>query len=206
LSETKRSADDRHQPEAVTKNIWDHLEAGARQGIHPWHLVGLATVENGLPRNRTVVLRAINQHERWLCCHADVRSPKVAQIASQPEVAWLFYDPFERVQLRVTGKATLHASDAFADERWAASSLDSRRCYLAPYPQGQILPGPQVNLPDDLLNGPPTLDRSEAGRPNFCAIKGSIERFDWYDLNSAGHLRLEVTWPDGLPRFNWLAA
>lgn len=203
---SRRFSDLRDDPAAILQAIWAGLEWGCQAAAAPWHLGTLGTVTSDGCALRTVVLRAVSSAERWLCCHTDRRSPKIAQVNRCPRVSWLFYDPVERVQLRIQGTASVHLDDAFADARWAASSLDSRRCYLAPLPPGAPTEAGVVNLPPHWRNGPPDPAASEAGRPHFAVLRSTIDELDWYYLHSAGHLRLRWRWSAAGWQAEWIAA
>ena len=181
---------------AVLADVWLRLEDAADGARSRWHLPTLATVADGRPQARVVVLQHVDRQRRTLAWHCDGRSPKAAQVAADPHVALLFYDAPARLQVRVQGVATLHAEDAIADAGWAATRLDSRRCYLAPHPPGTPADGPAGNLPAD-LDGNPDERRSEAGRANFAVARCRIERLDWLLLNARGHRRAEFVWRGG---------
>ena len=193
-------------PAAIVGQVWSLLENVPAQAAAAWRLPVLGTTGAAGCELRTLVLRAFDAAKRRLICHTDVRSPKIASIQHDPAGAWLFYDPVLRVQLRVAGPLELHSEGALADQRWAELSLENRRAWLAPEAPGAMQSGPFVNLPPDLRERPPTWEESEAGRRNFCVLTGRIDRLDWYYLRAAGHLRLQVTWTNDVPRYEWLAS
>ncbi|MGP1271872.1 MAG: pyridoxamine 5'-phosphate oxidase family protein [Phycisphaerales bacterium] len=163
---------------------------GAESARHPFHTPVLVTVEpNGEPAARTVVLRVGDPADGLLLCHTDSRSPKLRDIAHQPLVVWVFYDAEARLQVRARCLATVHTDDALADERWAASSLSSRRCYLGPRPPGTPSSEPSANLPADVRTRVPDEARAATGRGNFAVIRGEIMEVDVLHLHHAGHRR-----------------
>lgn len=194
------------QPPAILNQVWRLLALAPADVSHPWRLPVLGTPDDNGCDVRTLVLRQFDPAHRTLICHTDLRSPKVDQIRPALRGAWLFYDPAQRVQLRIVGPLQLHHGDALARQRWEEVPLEQRRQYLAPAAPGTIQPGPFVNLPEHLRDRLPTSEESEAGWPNFCVLTGLIERLDWYFLRTAGHLRLQVRWTDGVPVFEWLAS
>ncbi len=172
--------------------IWRLLGRGVADRRHGFRLPTLSTVdEQGLPRARTVVLRRAIPDAGVIACHTDARSPKVRELVHQPAVAWTFYDAGERVQVRATGKAEVLRpdEDSRAEEAWQRTSLDSRRCYLAPHAPSSTSPGSSSNLPSAFEERKPTQAESEAGRAHFRVVWTVIERLEWLTLRHDGHRR-----------------
>jgi general stress protein 26 len=192
--------------DSVLSALWSGLAAAVRDRDHSWHLPTLATIGlDGSPQARTVVLRDIDPVAATILCHTDARSPKVAEIAAQPEVAWHFYDPRSRVQLRVKAIAAVHravADDPLALERWSASTLSARRCYLAPRPPGETADGPSANLPEGLLDRSPVAGEDLPGRTNFAVVATRAVEIDWLWLRAGGHRRARFSVSGGAAR--WL--
>jgi len=184
--------------------VWARLEAGARSGSDPFHTACLATGGAGGPSARTVVLRRVDRAERRICCHTDARSEKAEALAVDPRATWVFYDPRERVQLRVWGRVKLHADDALAQVQWAASGLGGRRCYLSDGGPGAVLTGPGSGLPRDLEERAPTEAESAAGRPFFTVVACQLDAMDWLVLDGRGHRRARLAWTNGAWRRDWI--
>jgi hypothetical protein len=55
----------------------------------------------------------------------------------------------------MSGKASLHTDDQFADDQWAGSKITSRLNYCATQPSGTPVDAPMSGLPDFLLNKVP---------------------------------------------------
>ena len=169
--------------EQILNDIWSCLREGVNHGAHPFHTPVLANIIGDDPDLRTVVLRQVDQKQRVLLCHTDVRSPKFFALENNPQVAWLFYDRRTRVQLRFYGKASLHHADSTAQARWEKSSPNSRLCYLTPQAPGAVLPVGDGNVP-----------ASGDGFESFAVISCQIVSIDWLCLRSAGHLRTRFDW------------
>ncbi len=191
----------------IVNEIWTELQAGVTSGKHPFHLPVLGTVDAaGWPQLRTVVLRGADPERLRLLCHCDRRSPKVDQVRTQPCVTWLFYDPQAKVQLRVRAWAEVLADDPEADRRWLATTIRSRRCYLAPRAPGTKSVDPTSNLPEDLRDNDPEPARSEQGRDRFAVIAARVREIDWLCLDGSGHLRALFRWDaSGRREQVWLA-
>ena len=110
---------------------------------------------------RVVVLRRVAAGERFIQCHTDRRAPKIAEIRADPNVHWLFYDAPSRLQLRVSATAEVLTEGPEFERAWLDSTLDARRCYLAPSAPGTDCTQPSANLPESHLRRQPTLEESE---------------------------------------------
>jgi len=186
--------------------VWRLLADGAERAQSPWHTAVLGTVCGGLPRIRTVVLRRVMAERRLLVCHTDRRSPKVGQIGAAAGLAWLFYDPIHKLQLRVSGQGrVLDDDDPLASEQWARSRVGSRRCYLAPLAPGTPSDIPQSGLPNAPLDDSLTPEQSEAGRVNFAVVACEAATMDILQLGARGHLRIQLTWSPGGNEAGWVA-
>lgn len=187
--------------DAILATLWSGLAAAVRDRDHPWHLPTVATIGlDGSPQVRTVVLRAVDPVTHAIACHTDVRSPKVAEIAANSCVAWHLYDPRERVQLRISAVATIHRAadnDPLALERWSASTLSARRCYLAPRAPGDPCDGPSANLPEHLLDRSPVAGEDAPGRDHFAVVLTKAVEIDWLWLRAAGHRRARFAIGEG---------
>lgn len=170
--------------DAARAELWRLLEAGPRTARNAFHTPALATVDaHGLAQVRTVVLRAVDPDAGTLRFHCDRRSRKAAEIAATGRAALHVYDAAAKVQLRVGGRARLHADDALADAAWAGAMAMSRVGYgIAPAPGAIIADGAAYALPDEA--SAPTL-----GRPNFAAVVVRAERLEFLYLDRRGHRR-----------------
>lgn len=188
----------------ILKHVWKNLDLGAIDRRHPFHLPAFATVENGEPRIRTVVLRRFWRRPAALAFHAHSGSPKVAQVIAEPRVSWLFYNPEEGLQVRISGRAEAIGSGELHDEQWAATDVLARRCYVGEAPS-QLSPHPTSGLPEDLVARKPTIEESEVGRSNFIVIRSTIEEIDCMELDVKGHRRSHFKWTEsGNLESKWL--
>jgi hypothetical protein len=200
----KKSQGKRDTFEGVLKEVWTMLQRGVTHFNDPFHWPVLGTTGKDGSRLRTVILRQIILPERMLVCHTDARANKVKEISDSARVSWLFYHPKRKVQLRISGHATLHAGDHFAEQQWAATKITSRLNYCAVKPPGTPIEKPLSGLPDFLLNKVPTLLESQRGRKNFMVIAGRIDSMDWLILRAFGNLRARFDWDENGLNAKWL--
>ena len=190
--------------DGVLNEIWAMLKRGADHYKDPFHWPVLGTVTKEGPSLRTVILRQCRLPDRILVCHTDSRAMKVPEIRNTDQVSWLFYHPKKGIQLRVSGKATLHTDDSFADDQWTGMRITSRLNYCATQPPGTPVESPSSGLPAFLLNKIPTLLESEKGRQNFSAIACRIDSIDWVLLSLLGNRRARFDWDNNELSAQWL--
>jgi hypothetical protein len=188
--------------DTLLTDCWDQLTAAAETGKHGFHLPVLGTLaaepETNVPELRTVVLRAADADRYTVLAHTDTRSPKAKQIRQHREAAWLFYDRDCKLQVRLAGPTdllTFHPPTSEVDvelvrSRWDASTLSSRRCYLAPAAPGTPADQPSPNLPAAFRNTVPQQEAQVApGEDHFAVIRTRAATLDALLLHHAGHRR-----------------
>jgi hypothetical protein len=173
----------------VERQAWTLLVDGSRNPKDAFYTGTLGTLSTSGPSLRTVVLRQADPQQRSTVCYSDVRAGKVAEIRGNSAVSWLFWDDARKVQLRLTGRATVHTDDALADGHWQSTSPSNRRSYLAGPAPGSVQPFPTSGLPEGLDTREPTEEESAAGRPYFAVIITQVERLEWLWLTRGGHRR-----------------
>lgn len=190
--------------ETLATALWRELGRGVREAKAPFHTPVLATLTPHGPEPRVVVLREADAVNRRLRCHTDVRSRKVAEIAAQPAVSWLFYDAAQKIQIRAGGMAQVHHLDDLAARAWTDSRLSSRRCYVIADAPGTVVDAPKSGLPKHLTGRIPTLAESAAGWENFAVVVAEITRLDWLYLDAHGHRRAQFVWDGADWRGTWV--
>jgi hypothetical protein len=190
--------------DGVLEGIWKMLDRGVSNYRDPCHWPVLGTAGSKGPELRCVILRGFSRSERILLCHTDARAAKVREIARRSKVSWLFFHPEKKVQLRITGHATLHADDDFADHQWAASRLSSRLNYCATKPPGTPIGSPSPGWPDFLFHKAATLLDTEKGRQHFAVISCRIDAIDWLVLRLSGNRRAHFEWDEAGLHAEWL--
>ena len=191
--------------DGVLRQIWSSIARGVKDRRHGFHSPAVATQGPNGPDIRTVVLRDCRESLRRVTFHTDMRSAKVAALRQFCGVAWLFYDPARKTQIRLSGRATVHHGDARAAEGWARTRDFSRRCYCIPVAPGSAVAGPSGGLPEGMETRAPTTEESERlGWPHFAVVDTVADRLDWLWLAHDGHRRAGFTWADGTWRGAWL--
>lgn len=175
------------------------LERGVADRRSAFHQATVATVTaDGLPAVRTVVLRGVDRRAPSIRFHTDRRSRKFAELSQRPAVAVHFYDHGHKVQLRLLGRAVLHAGDATTAALWAGMREMSKACYRQPQP-----PGLPVAAAAEIDAAQPLGDAD--GLLNFVAVEVRLETLEWLYLAARGHRRAVFDLASSPPRGTWLA-
>ncbi|MAN61705.1 MAG: pyridoxamine 5'-phosphate oxidase [Parvibaculum sp.] len=189
------------------QTTWREMLLGAvSERTHPFKKPVLTTIGlNGGPKARIIILRDLDLEGRSIRLHTDARSDKVAEIGKNPNVMLAFYDPAQEIQIQVSGDATVHRHDTYADAAWRGAAPSSRRAYLAEWEPGTPLSGPASGLPADVEGKIPSEERLEQGRSNFAAIRMVFEQVDWLFLSPTGNRRARFVVKSNNWTGTWLA-
>jgi 3-hydroxyisobutyrate dehydrogenase len=189
-----------YSPKELENDIWLRLLNGSLRAKESFHLSVIATVNNGLPEQRTVVLRKAIPEKKQLWFHTDLRSNKIPQIVENSYVHWLFYDKQTQIQLRVQTLARIHQLDELAATQWQNTHSQSRKCYLTELP-----PGSSIEFPGDGLEYLGNKTENEWGKSNFAVIVAQVQQIDWLWLNHQGHRRAVINYENGTVKdFSWV--
>lgn len=182
--------------DTTLREAWAMLTDAARNRHAPMHTVSVSTIgRDGAPKVRTVVLRAADPSMRTLRFHADVRSDKVHELRANPLCEVLAYDVERKIQIRLTGRASIHEAGHFAQRAWDESQVMSRLCY-----RQDAAPGSTSADPAALI-----AFADHDGRENFSAIEVLIHDIDWVFLSTQGNRRAKFSWASGSWQPSWIA-
>lgn len=184
----------------IPEVTWKLLLEGVQRAKSPLHTVCLGSVGESGPCLRTVVLRQCVPDDRLIACHTDARSGKVSEVRSEPAVCWVFYDRERRLQIRLSGQASVHTDDAFADDCWARTRAGGRACYNT-----DIASGSQLDEPFRAPARIATPEQESEARSHFAVISCRIDFLDWLVLSATGHRRARFHWSDGRWNGAWIS-
>lgn len=152
----------------------------------PFRMLQFATVSpEARPGLRTVVIRALERGAGaptlTVEFHTDRLAGKVRELAFSPNAALLGWSAALALQLRLDGRASVHAGDALARARWDALSPNARAAYGFAVP-----PATAIGDPD----APPRRERDEDRFARFAVIRFETAVIDVLSLDgSAGQRR-----------------
>ena len=171
----------------VLAGAFRHLAEGVSDREAAFRNLALGSVDaSGAPSVRTVVLRGFNPAAGVLTVHTDLRAAKTTQVRANPLVALHAWDDAAQTQLRIAGRAALHAADARAEAEWGRLHGGTRATYAVADAPGTPLTDPAAvaRVPD------------EAAFANFTVIDVAMLSLEWLLLASSGHRRARFTFGD----------
>lgn len=109
--------------------IWKRLMRGVHDRHAPARHPTLATATpEGIPKARTVVLRAADKEAGTLDIHTDLRSAKIGELRSTPFAALHVWDTSAHLQIRVEAQVRILSGEEVA-ETWETVPAPSRLSY-----------------------------------------------------------------------------
>jgi len=183
---------------------WELLNQGLANRNATFHIPVFICGEDNNSSGRIIVLRSLNEKEKKICFHSDIRSNKIKILKKNPKGCFLFYDKTQKIQLRISGKMKINYQNEITKKSWKKTSHMSRQCYL-----GKISPGTETNYPTsgltkDIDNSKYSIKESESGYKNFCVIEAYITSIEWLYLAAKGHRRAQFTFKDDHVDKKWL--
>ena len=110
--------------------IWELIRTGLKNRDAPFHIPILICGNKNKFDGRIVVLRGVDEKEKKIWFHSDIRSNKVKFLNSNPEATLLFYDKNEKIQLRISGLTQIYYQNDVTRISWEKTVHMSRQCYL----------------------------------------------------------------------------
>lgn len=174
--------------DALVDDVWQRIARGLDGKWPPWSLPTLATTATaGGPRARVLALRGADAAARTLTFHGDARSMKVSEIAADPRVCVVFWDPTDGIEARFTGEASLHCGDVVSEAAWARVSPLRR---LAA--RSAEMPGAHLAHPVRFDTLPMNPDHD--GHANFAVIEVRVDCLDWLWVGADDMRRATFGW------------
>ena len=169
--------------------IWKLLNLGLQNRDAPFHIPVFICGNGNKSDGRIVVLREIDEKEKKIWFHSDIRSNKIQILKSNSGANLLFYDKSEKIQLRIYGHTKINYQNDIAKKSWEKTAHMSRQCYLGNETPGSSTSKPTSGLSADVDNLKYTIEESEIGYKNFSVIETYIKSIEWLYLAARGHRR-----------------
>ena len=184
--------------------IWDLLKNGLQNRNLPFHIPIFICGHKEKFDGRIVVLRGVDENEKKIWFHSDIRSNKIKILKSNPEATFLFYDKNEKIQLRISGITKINYQNSKTEKSWKKTAHLSRQCYLGNNAPGSNVSSPTSGLTTEIDNLKYTKEESEKGYKNFCVIDTFIKSVEWLYLDAKGHRRAYFSLENNSLEKKWL--
>ena len=188
----------------VYLKIWELLKLGLQNRDLPFHIPVFVCGNKNSSDGRIVVLRGVDEKEKKIWFHSDIRSNKIKILKSNPEANLLFYDKNEKIQLRISGIAKINYQNHISKKSWEKTAHMSRQCYLGNKAPGTNVSTPTSGLSADVDNLKYTKEESEIGYKNFCVVETIIKSIEWLYLAAKGHRRAYFSLKNDSLEKKWL--
>ena len=186
---SKEKPDYYNNLDKIYSKIWDLLNLGLKNRNAPFHIPVFINGNQNKFEGRIIVLRGIDEKEKKIWFHSDIRSNKIKILNLNPQATLLFYDKSEKIQLRIFGSTKINYKNNLAKKSWEKTVHMSRQCYLGNKAPGSNTENPTSGLTSKVDNLKYTIQESEFGYENFCVIETYIKSIEWLYLAAKGHRR-----------------
>ena len=166
------------------------LKDGVKNSKNPYHTFSFSSFSPSFPELRTIVLRMVTLDPLCIYFNTDYRSPKINQLRKNKYCSALFYNQERGVQFRLKCKSILNYNNDFSRKVWNKTPLQSRKCYMGPFPPSKKIDEWHPNFPVEYSKKDPDLLRSEDGYINFVNIKLEVMESEILELHHNGHVRI----------------
>ena len=170
------------------------LLKAATERDHPARTPVLTTVAGQIPFQRMVVLRAYDPQLREALFYTDLRSNKVEQLRRNPRAGLLFWDPDERLQIRIRGQISIEMQSPRTDRHFEELPPRSLVAYAT-----QLAPGTPIS--EETVA---RLEECSAVRENFALLCFQADAFDVLELTRSLHRRAGFQKISGIWQRTWL--
>ena len=159
----------------ILKDLKNEVKFGYLKKKHAFRYPSLASVEEGMPVQRTVVLRDTTD-DFELIMYTDERSDKIRQFENNPNSSLLFYNHKKLLQVKIEGKMKMIRSGKEYEEYWSKVQGNSQKDFITKKPPGT------------LIENPDKIDYKE-DEHHFCLLKLVPERMEFLQLKRPNHIR-----------------
>ena len=184
--------------------IWDLLKVGLLDRNSALHIPVFTCGEKNNFDSRIIVLRGVEQKNRSIWFHSDIRSKKIKILENNSKGNFLFYDKSEKIQLKISGKTKVNYKNEITKKSWNKTSHMSRQCYLGKNGPGSKISNPTSGLSEKVDNFKYTIEESEDGYINFCVVETFINSIEWLYLAAKGRRRARFILKNDLVEKNWI--
>jgi pyridoxine/pyridoxamine 5'-phosphate oxidase len=159
----------------IFKDLKNEVKFGYLKKKHAYRYPSLASIEEGKPVQRTVVLRDTTD-DFDLIMYTDDRSDKIHHFEVNPKASLLFYNHRKLMQVKIEGVMKLIRSGKAYEDYWSRVQGKSQKDFITQHP-----PGTPIENPDQV-------DYKE-NEHHFCLLKLVPESIEYLQLKRPNHIR-----------------
>ena len=147
---------------------------------------------------RIVINRKVNEVEKTIYFHTDIRSRKFEDLKKDNKISILFYDARQRVQIVIKAHATQHTNNALALDRWKATSAQARLGYMTIHPPNTKSDIPTLGYEEKFSINKPTDVESNLYSKNFSVIACKVYELEFLYLDYLGNRKANFYYNNGI--------
>jgi len=164
----------------------------------PMRTPAMATTKEGIPYQRTIVLRKYDSSKDEMLFYTDIRSDKVKDLNENPVVSVLFWHPRKKMQIRTIGQVEILHGDPLCEQHWNNIPPLGRLSYATQLAPSALLKEASDNLDPKVWHSeePPLREETDYAFQNFAILKVQIEEIEILLLSYDGHRRAQFVQKD----------
>ena len=172
----------------VFKTAWNLIYRAAISRNDPMRTPVLATVAEGHPHQRTIVLREVDTTANLLYFFSDLRAPKVTQLQQECLCNLIFWDPRKKVQIELRANGRVLHQTPPNKKFWDRINVGGRTSYATIHPPGTKITQNQPYLPEywklDM-----NIQETTPAYEHFAVLELEAYELDVLHLHQEGHQR-----------------
>jgi pyridoxine/pyridoxamine 5'-phosphate oxidase len=179
--------------------VWKKLVNGYIKKKNSFRTMCVGTIdENSLCSLRTVVNRKVDELNKQIFFHTDIRSRKCADLKRNNSLSLLFYDGRQRIQISVKAIATIHINDDFTAEKWRTTSAQARLSYMSVDAPNTKSNFPTLGYEERFAKEEPTELESNQYSENFAVIACAAYELEFLYLDYLGNRKANFFYKNGV--------
>lgn len=185
---------------------WKKLVNGAVKKKNGFRNMYVATMNgNGEASIRTVVNRKVDEFDKKIYFHTDIRSRKIESLKIDNRVSLLFYDAKQRVQITIKAHVILHVNNDMQKNRWQATSPQARLGYMTVDAPNTKSDDPTLGYDDKFATNKPSDAESDIFKENFVVVECHVYELEFLYLDYLGNRKANYFYKNGIMIDNFWA-
>lgn len=186
--------------------VWKKLVNGSIKKKSGFRTMCVGTInERAECSLRIVVNRKVDELNKKIFFHTDIRSRKCTDLKRNNSLSLLFYDGRQRIQITVKAMATIHTNDDFTAEKWRTTSAQARLSYMSVDAPNTKSNFPTLGYDERFAVNEPTGFESDLFKENFAVITCTACEIEFLYLDYKGNRKANFFYKNGILENNFWA-